>query len=58
MISGTQRRTFAWPIRNWICLSNGVIIGSGSAIPPYTPERDRPTATDEVDRKAKRGEPV
>ena len=36
-MSGTQRCTLAWPIRSWICLSNMVIIGIGSAIPPYTP---------------------
>jgi hypothetical protein len=37
MMSSTQRLTFAWPMRSWICLSNSVSIGSGSAIPPYTP---------------------
>ena len=34
MMSSTQRLTFAWPIRSWICLSNSVSIGSGSAMPP------------------------
>jgi hypothetical protein len=36
-ISGVQRLTFASPMRSWICLSKSVIIGSGSAMPPYTP---------------------
>ena len=34
MMSSTQRLTLAWPIRSWICLSNIVIIGIGSAVPP------------------------
>src|SRR3954447_23887808 len=40
MMSSTHFFTFAWPIRSWICLSNRVSIGIGSAIPPYTPLRD------------------
>jgi hypothetical protein len=37
MMLSTQARTLAWPIRSCTCLSNSVIIGSGSAISPYTP---------------------
>ena len=33
-MSSIQRFTFAWPMRSWICLSNIVSIGSGSAMPP------------------------
>ena len=36
-MSPTQRLTLAWPMRTVICLSNSVIIGSGSTMPPYTP---------------------
>ena len=36
-MSSAQRFTLACPIRSWICLSKSVIIGSGSAEPPYTP---------------------
>src|SRR5699024_3786404 len=37
---GTQCCKLAWPIFNVICLSNSVSIGSGSALPPYTPESE------------------
>lgn len=39
-ISSLQRRTLAWPMRSWICLSNMVSIGMGSAMPPYTPDSE------------------
>ena len=37
MISLIQRRTWHWPMRIWMPLSNISIIGSGSMAPPYTP---------------------
>ena len=33
-MSSTHRRTLACPIRSVICLSNSVIIGMGSSMPP------------------------
>ena len=40
MMSSTQRLTLHWPIRSWICLSDSVSIGIGSAFPPYTPDSE------------------
>ena len=56
MMSSTQRRTFAWPMRSWICLSNSCSIGIGSVIAAVdADERDRAAAADDVDREVQRG---
>jgi hypothetical protein len=34
MRSSIQRLMLHWPMRSWICLSNKVSIGIGSAMPP------------------------
>ena len=58
-MSSTQRLTLAWPIRSWICLSNSVSIGIGSAIAAVdADQRDRAAAAHRVDRGVERGEPV
>jgi hypothetical protein len=49
MVSPTQRFTFAWPMRTWICLSNGVSIGRGRrwrrSLPTGAPWASMPTAS-------------
>ena len=50
MMSSTHGVTFAWPMRSWICLSNRVSIGIGSAMPAVdADQRDGAAAPHDVD---------